>query len=264
MVIKIARNRINKIDILNIQGGITASQIYSKYKPDFFINLALYDVASGTNITKMEDENVQSGYLFSDEGMGVEGDNNIKWCTHNEAISNENIRDYVSFSPVLVKNGVKSIDWGNKYSAYVDGKHIRSAIGFNDTEVVLYCSDKELSLNELSSILISEKCKFAGNLDGGGSSHLQEGTKVYKKSIRKNASWLLIYLEKQEGGYEVTKFKNNSSKSLPVYETTACIKKIGSLDPYEECDCLYEDETFRVVLYFITGKDERKVGFVKK
>ena len=59
-------------------------------------------------------------------------------------------------------------------------------------------------------------------------------------------------------------FKNNSSKSLPVYETTSCKKKIGSLDPYEECTLLYEDATYRVVMYNITGKTEKKVGFIKK
>ena len=32
------------------------------------------------------------------------------------------------------------------------------------------------------------------NCDGGGSCHFQVGSKVYVKSTRKNASWLLVYL----------------------------------------------------------------------
>lgn len=257
MVIKIPRSKIEKIDIINVQGGIKASQVYSKYKPDFLINLALYDMATGINITHLKDEGIASGYLFSDEGIGIKNDNEIVWTTKND----KNVRDFVSGSPVLVKNSAKYIEWGNKKSEYILGTHKRSAIGFNDTEVILYSSDKKMALNELSQALISEKCQFAINLDGGGSCHLQKGSKVYKKSTRKNASWLLVYLKQEE--FEMYKFTNNSSKRLAVYETTSCKKTIGSLDPYETCDCLYEDDTFKVVLYNITGKAERKVGFIK-
>ena len=64
MVIKIPRSKIKKLDIVNIQGGMTASQVYSKYKPDYMINLALYDMATGKNITHLKDEGISSGYLL--------------------------------------------------------------------------------------------------------------------------------------------------------------------------------------------------------
>ena len=47
----IDKDQIQRIDIINIKGGLTAQQVYNKYKPDYFINLALYDMASGENIT---------------------------------------------------------------------------------------------------------------------------------------------------------------------------------------------------------------------
>lgn len=257
MVIKIPRSKISKIDIVNIKGGLKATQVYNKYRPDYMINLALYDMATGINITHLKDEGVVSGYLFSDEGIGIKGDNEVVFCTKND----KTVRDFVAGSPVLVKNSAKYIDWGNKKSEYVLGSHIRSSIGFNANEIILFNSDKKMDLNELSKALISDNCQFAINLDGGGSCHLQKGSKVYKKSTRANASWLLVYLKQEE--FEMYKYTNNSSKSLPVYETTKCKKKIGSLDPYETCDCLYEDDTFKVVLYNITGKEERKVGFIR-
>jgi N-acetylmuramoyl-L-alanine amidase len=198
VLIKISKNKIRRIDIVNIKGGMTANQVYKKYKPDFFINLALYDsLTSGMNITKMEDENIQSGYLFSDEGIGINGENELIWCKHSDAINSKEIRDYVSGSPVLVKDGKKCIEWGNKYSEYVDKLHIRSAIGFNNSDINLFVSDKEIGLTKLSQAMIDNKCKYAINCDGGGSCHLQEEEKIYKKSIRKNASWLLIYLRKE-------------------------------------------------------------------
>ena len=194
MVIKISKNKIKKIDIINVQGGITASQVNSKYKPDYLINLALYDMASGTNITHLKDEGKISGYLFSEEGIGIKGDAEITFCTKND----KSIRDFVGGSPVFLKNRAKSIDWGNKYSEYVDGCHLRSAIGFNNNEVILYNSDKEVKIDKMAEELIAEDCDYAINLDGGGSCHLQEGTKVYKKSTRKNVSWLLIYLKEEK------------------------------------------------------------------
>ena len=195
MLLKIPREKISKIDIINVRGGITASSVYKKYKPDYMINLALYDMTSGENITNLIDEGVSSGYLFTDEGIGIKGDNELVFSTKND----KNIRDFVAGSPILSKNGEKAIDWGNKYSEYVDGAHIRSTIGFNAKEVILYTTDKEVTLNTLAESMIRAGCDYAINLDGGGSSHLQEGEKIYRKSIRKNASWLLIYLKKEVG-----------------------------------------------------------------
>lgn len=191
MVVKIPREKIRKIDIVNIKGGLTASQVYKKYKPDYMLNLALYDMASGTNITHLKDEGVLSGYLFSDEGIGIKEDSNIVWTTKDD----NSVRDYVSGSPVLLKNGKKNIDWGNKVSQYVQGSHKRSAIGFNGKEIILYTSSKEMTLNELQDVLMGYGCEYAINCDGGGSCHLQEGEKIHTKSSRKNASWLLIYIE---------------------------------------------------------------------
>jgi N-acetylmuramoyl-L-alanine amidase len=64
--------------------------------------------------------------------------------------------------------------------------------------VILFASDKEMTLNELVENMELVRCQYAINLDGGGSSHLQMGSAVYKKSTRKNASWLLIYLKEEE------------------------------------------------------------------
>ena len=189
MLLTIPREKIRKIDIINIRGGITASEVYKKYKPDYMINLALYDMATGENITKMKDEGITSGYLFTDEGIGIDDNNVIKWCSFDD----KNVKNFVAGSPILVKNGIKCIDFGNKYSKYIDGVHNRSAIGFNVKDIFLYTSDNKMSLTELSSFL-EGKCDYAINCDGGGSSHLQFRDKIYRKSTRKNASWFLVYL----------------------------------------------------------------------
>ncbi len=250
---------LDKIDFVN--KSMTAKEVYNTYKPSVFINACLSDMATSTNITKVIDENKAHGYLFSDWGIGIHADNTLEWVSYNKALRDDNIKDFIAGSPTLVEYGVAKLDWGNKVSTQIQGRAYRSAIGFNEDTLFLFTSENKMTLEELSRYMQRIGCRWAINLDGGGSCHLQVGTKVYKKSIRKNASWFMVY--DKEGDFEVYKYTNNSNKSLPVYETTACKKKIGSLDPYEVCDCLYEDDTFKVVLYNITGKAERKVGFIK-
>lgn len=72
-----------------------------------------------------------------------------------------------------------------------------------------------------------------------------------------------------QGGYEVKPYKNGSTPEK-VYQDSNCIKVIGSLNPYEACDCLGEftngkNERVAVVMYTIDGSKpaDRKVGFVK-
>lgn len=73
----------------------------------------------------------------------------------------------------------------------------------------------------------------------------------------------------QKGGYDMKSYKNGS-KAEVVFQDSNCINKIGSLNPYEACDCLGEftngkNEKVAVVMYTIDGSKpaDRKVGFVK-
>ena len=189
-------NKIKKIDIINIQGGMTYAQVMDKYKPDILMNLALYDASSGTNIVNMEDENKLSGYLFSNYGIGIKENKELCWINYANAKTNSSIRDFVAGAPTLISNGKINIDWGNKYSDYVNGKHKRTVFGFNDTHLILIVTDNEMTLKEVANTGLNNfGAKYMINCDGGGSCHLQVGDKIHIKSTRKNASWLLIYLK---------------------------------------------------------------------
>lgn len=260
-LVKIKRKDINKLDITIPTKRKTGKDIFKELKCDYLVNLALYDMASGENIVYMEDENKPSGFLFTDEGIGTNG-KDIVWTSKEQAYKDNVIKDYVSGAPILIKNGNIKIEWGNKISTQIQGKHKRTAIGFNNEYLIIYCSDDSITLNTLANRMLEYGCNFAINCDGGGSQYLQTPTNVLKYSYRKNASWLAIWMKEVEN--VVYKYKNNSSKSKPVYETTECKKKIGSLDPYEECTCLYEMYGYKVVMYNITGKPIKKVGFIKE
>lgn len=196
-MIKIKKENIKSIKFINIEGGITYKEVMNKYKPDILMNLALYDVETKQNIVKMKVDNKASGYLFSDYGFKIE--NNVMSFSHINKSNN-----FIGGSPTLIQNGKINIDWGNKYSSYIDGVHVRSSIGINDNELILYCSDEKQSVQELSNSMLKLGCKFAINLDGGGSCHLQQGDSIFKKSTRGNVTWLLIYLK--EKGSDIMKF----------------------------------------------------------
>ena len=188
---KIPLSSIKKIDVIVTPKGMTASQVMKTYKPDFLLNGALYDMSGKQNITNVKDEGKKSGYLFSDYGIGITGDKDIKWCK-----KTDEVRDFIAGSPTLVVNGKVSIDWGNKHSSYIDGSHKRSVLGFNGTHLFLLASDYNNTIKGLAGYCVNHGMTYAINLDGGGSCHLQKGSRVFKKSTRANVSWILVYLTK--------------------------------------------------------------------
>ena len=177
---------------------MTAKTVYNTYKPTAFINACLYDMATSTNITNVKDETVPDGYLFTSEGIGIVN-GKPKWTTLNDTT----VQDFVAGSPILVKDGKVSIEWGNKVSTAIQGKAYRSSIGFNDEYVFLFVSDVTMTLTSLANYMLGQGCKYAVNLDGGGSCHLQVGQNTYTKSTRKNASWIMVYKQKGSGKMKI-------------------------------------------------------------
>lgn len=193
----IDKNKISKLDIINTK-GITASEVKRIYNPDTFINLALYDMSTKENIVKLIDENIESGYLFSDTGFGITKTNQLIWTTLVNAKVQDNIKDFVAGAPTLVVDGKINICWGNKVSTQIQGKHKRSALGINKNGLVLYVSPDEITLEKLAERMLDVECNYAINLDGGGSCHLQRGKVIYASSVRANPTWLLIYNKKED------------------------------------------------------------------
>ena len=197
-LLKIERKNLSKMDIVNTNRGATGSQIKRDYAPDIMINGALYDMLTHTNIVFLEDENILDGFLFANEGIGITKEGDILWSSYEEAKANKDIKDYLSGAPILVKEGKIGLTWGNKISSQIQGKHLRSAIGFNANEVILYCSDDKITLTTLAERMLSYGCKYAINLDGGGSQYLCDGETVYKSSTRSNKTWILLYKNTQD------------------------------------------------------------------
>lgn len=69
--------------------------------------------------------------------------------------------------------------------------------------------------------------------------------------------------EEKEEEFEVAKVYKNGSTSEAVYADTTLILKTGSLDRYEQCECLAIVEGRYLVKYKVNGKNAYKTGFVK-
>lgn len=59
------------------------------------------------------------------------------------------------------------------------------------------------------------------------------------------------------------KVYQNGSTPEAVFADTLCLNQIGTLNPYEICDCYGIFENRAIVRYKVDGKNNYKVGFVK-
>jgi len=225
--IRIKKTDITYLNFLYVNGGITATQLANQEDFDDFGNLSLYCSVKGINITRGVDENMKLGYLFSDEGIGIKGDNEIIWCTHGRAETDDAIRDYTSLSPVLLKDGVRGIDWGNKYSSIINARAYRTIHGFNDTEVIMHTTDRMVSIQEAQDIAVDLGYKWAGLGDGGGSCHLQKGNLVLTKSTRANVSWFVIKTKPEKNDGQLITYTKDIRLS-PNFKLSELLCKDGS------------------------------------
>ena len=143
-IVRVNFKDIATTKLINIDGGITASKIKQEYNPDVFINGALYDSNTKLNIVHMLTNKKYSGYLFSEHGLGIQKDK-IIWCTLEKAKTDNSIFDFIGGAPVLVVDAKVNIYWGNKVSDQIKGEKIRTAIGINDDEVILYTSEDAIN-----------------------------------------------------------------------------------------------------------------------
>lgn len=115
-----------------------------------------------------------------------------------------------------------------------------------------------------------------GNTNGG-STLVPNGGGVHQKSYPLTSSYIQGYGRPAYSGasaapvpntttpkeaFEVAKTYQNGSTPEPVYADTACTVKIGSLNPWETCDCLGTVGGMYIVRYPVDGTSGYKVGLV--
>lgn len=184
------------IKMKNIVGNwSTLTTIESLYPDaDIIVNTALFDMSNGNVISRVVTNGVRHG-------------SSDPWASAFGIAFGDEVGPRLSWD-----NGVGAPEFLGPYShCILEGKiedglkepypRGRTAMGLKDDSLVLVCipdtvSDR-LSTSDLCKLMLERGCKFAMNLDGGGSSQFKSPEGRYS-SGRKCPAWLAIWLEKEK------------------------------------------------------------------
>ena len=200
---KIKFSDIEHIEFYVPQKRISITSAYNNHlwngrKCNVICNGTLFDMNTdaGSTITYGAKQGVQVGYLFSKEGLLIDG-NTIKFGELSQALTDG--KDFVGSAPLLTKKGKYVYDWGNKNpSSSLTGKHIRTGIGLTSSELVMYTSDDSITLETLNQRFKDVGCTEIINLDGGGSTSMIIDGKYIRNTSRLLANFIMVWTKQQK------------------------------------------------------------------
>lgn len=199
-IVEINKSEISKIDLaICKQPKETLGNFYKRQttKPDVLINAGFFAMKTGETIFNVVDEGkVVSNNPSYKWGFGITSDHkSLKYGSI--ADKNNNFIDFVTGYPPLVDNGKSCAPW--KFANEINYKALRTMVGYNDTKIFVVNIDKPgLGFTAMANLMIRIGCKYAINLDGGGSSRCLVKGKVINKPTENRAvdSVLAFYLAK--------------------------------------------------------------------
>ena len=200
--------KLNEIDRIRLVGGTvrrTAAQVFKMLpeKPDYLINAGMYDMKSGLTVCDtIVDGVLLNGGNYTDKGFAWD-DNNLE-PEDTAAAKVRGYRYFLGGSPSLLWNGRLNID-GKGFDKYFlnSAKSVRIGMGITDKELVICFPAAAKTLGTFAGMMAAVGCKYAINLDGGGSTRVMQnvGGKLRQLSSnrenRANSTWLAIYLKKR-------------------------------------------------------------------
>lgn len=220
---------------------------------DIIINGGTYNMITGALDSGLIVDGVKKSPCWY--GYAIEG-NRVIWSYDN----NQGLKHYVGAFGELLRDGELHL---TNTQTNANG---RTAMGLTDmSELVLYVVTKNdafaCSTPELAERMRTLGCDTAINLDGSYSSQAADGDALTLPDQYRPVAWYIgVWLNE---GVRATTYINGAGRKT-VYEDTRCIKPIGSLDPFETARMLDADKDWAVVMYNLTGTQERKVGFIKR
>lgn len=178
---KIAFSELGKFDIASCkEPKETLSSYYNRQtvKPTILTNGGFFGLSGGIPCFNLLDENLRKAYNTSYKyGIGrVKSSGAVKYGSIDEGIYS----DFISGYPVLVVNGKRN---PINIAREIDGYHPRTLLGYNDDYLFIVVVDGRqkgkpgMTFYQAATLMIKFGCKYAINLDGGGSSRmLYKGT----------------------------------------------------------------------------------------
>lgn len=163
---------LSKIDFaLCAQPKETLESYYNRQtvKPEILVNGGLFCVSNGETCFTFMDEGIPikeiQDYPF---GIGITGDKTLVYGPYSDL--KEKVRDYITAYPPLVIDGELA---GITYAREIDYNARRTAFGYNEEKLFIVTVDAPgMTFERLQTIMRDLGCKYAINLDGGGSTRL--------------------------------------------------------------------------------------------
>lgn len=166
-VIQISKSEIYEMDFVRgKQPRETLKSFYNRQlvKPDIMTNAGYFNMSTGEAVFNfVDDKKVESTAESYKWGIGITTDGELKYGTLDSGI----FKDFISAFPVFLDNGEK-VDMS--YADEVNYRARRTMIGYNDEDIFIVLVENPGAKLELcQQIMLELGCKFAVNMDGGGS-----------------------------------------------------------------------------------------------
>lgn len=197
-VAEILRDEVEKISFdLCQQPKETLAAYYKRQndKPDLLVNAGFFVMKTGdTCFNYISDGKIINNVPWYKWGIGVIGDNDILYGE----MSSKQWKGWISGYPNLIDGGKKlNID----YALELNYKARRTMLGYNDTTIYIVCVENPgMDFNQIQDLMLGLGCKYAINLDGGGSTKmLHNGESVTKNWTNRAVDNVLsVYLKKEK------------------------------------------------------------------
>lgn len=202
------RFKLRDIDRVVLYGGRVgkkASKVFAELQPDFLLNAGMYSL-SGIHKGLTVCDTIVDGILinggnFCNLGFAFD-DNDLSPETTSKA-KQRGYNYFIGGSPSLVWDGEVNID-GKGFDSYFlnTAKSIRIGMGINDNELIFCFPEEKMKLKDFAKTMLDAGCKYAINLDGGGSTHISKNQNGKMVALNKptedrlNSTWLAIFLKK--------------------------------------------------------------------
>lgn len=166
-ITEIPKSEIEKIDFaLCAEPRETLESFYNRQakKPSVLTNGGFFSMQDGTTaFTYMDEQRIISNQGYN-TGIGINLSGNLVYGKIGEI---SNFRDFISGYPCLIENGKAT---NSTVGSEINYNARRTCLGYNDSTVFIVTADAPgVNFKVLTQIMLELRCKFAINLDGGGS-----------------------------------------------------------------------------------------------
>lgn len=265
-ITEIPKSEIEKIDfVLCGEPRESLESFYSRQskKPSVLTNGGFFSMQDGTTaFTYMDEKRIISSQGYN-TGIGINSSGNLVYGKIGEI---SNLRDFVSGYPCLIENGkATNSTVGNE----INYNARRTCLGYNDNTVYIVTIDAPgVNFKVLTSIMLELKCKYAINLDGGGSTRELVDGKLITSDIysRPVDNVVAVYL-KNGASRNTTYYRVQIGAFLIKGNAESYLKKIQSLGSLYKGAYINKDGLYyrvQVGYFSVKSNAENMVSNLKK